>query len=116
MFPCRFNISTRNLDELAARRAIKDIEGKSVQDVSEYINHKSRKYQKMVNWISRDLGVTSLRYQTVDDMVKAIGLSPEKLCLYCWTGKAHDKIKRGGKKRPVKKYVYCQMTGDAGDI
>jgi glutamine phosphoribosylpyrophosphate amidotransferase len=25
-------------------------------------------------------------WQTVDDMVDAIGLPKEKLCLYCWTG------------------------------
>jgi len=40
----------------------------------------------MVDWITRDLTLTTLRYQTVDDMVKAIGLPKEKLCLYCWTG------------------------------
>ncbi len=40
----------------------------------------------MVEWIARDLQVTTLRYQTVDDMVKAIGLPRDKLCLYCWTG------------------------------
>ena len=107
MFPCRFNISTRTLDELAARRAIKDIEGKFIQDVSEYINHKTKKYRKMVDWICRDLDITSLRYQTVDDMVKAVGVSHEKLCLYCWTGRAHDTNKTGTKKRPVKQSAYC---------
>jgi amidophosphoribosyltransferase len=107
MFPCRFNISTRTLDELAARRAIKDIEGKFVQDVSEYIDHKTKKYQKMVNWISHDLNITSLKYQTVDDMVKAIGLPHEKLCLYCWTGKTHDNYKSGSKKYSAKKYACC---------
>jgi len=40
----------------------------------------------MVEWIARDLEVTTLRYLTIDDMVRAIGLPKEKLCLYCWTG------------------------------
>ena len=40
----------------------------------------------MVKWIQKELGVTTLRYQKIDDMVKAIGLPKEKLCLYCWTG------------------------------
>ena len=40
----------------------------------------------MVKWIADDLGVTTLRYQTIDNMVKAIGLPRENLCLYCWTG------------------------------
>jgi amidophosphoribosyltransferase len=87
MFPCRFNFSTRSINELAARKAIHDIEGHDLKDVSEYIDSNSEKYKQMVKWIAGDLGVTTLRYQTVDDMVKAIGLPKDKLCLYCWTGK-----------------------------
>lgn len=87
MFPCRFNLSTRSIRELAARRAIRSLEGHDLEDVSEYIDHNSAKYKKMVDWIARDLGVTTLRYQTVDDMVQAIGRPREKLCLYCWTGR-----------------------------
>ena len=40
----------------------------------------------MVEWIAKDLDVSTLRYQAVDDMVKAIGRPKDKLCLYCWTG------------------------------
>ncbi|UCE46803.1 MAG: hypothetical protein JSW47_14460, partial [Phycisphaerales bacterium] len=86
MFPCRFNLSTRSIDELAARRAIHSIEHRDVEDISEYLDHSSEKYDKMVEWIARDLDVSTLRYQTVDDMVEAVGLPKEKLCLYCWTG------------------------------
>lgn len=86
MFPCKFNLSTRSINELAARKAIRSIEGRDIEDVSEYIDHTSKKYKKMMEWIAKDLEVTSLRYQTVDDMVKAIGLPKDKLCLYCWTG------------------------------
>jgi amidophosphoribosyltransferase len=91
MFPCRFNLSTRTTEELVARRAIKDIEGKEIDDLSEYIDHNSQKYKKMIDWIADDLEVDTLRYQTVDDMVKAIGLPKEKLCLHCWTGKCSNK-------------------------
>ena len=86
MFPCRFCLSTRSIDELAARKGIRDIEGHDIEDVSEYVDPKTEKYKKMVEWIRKDLDVTTLRYQTVDDMVDAIGLPREKLCLYCWTG------------------------------
>ena len=41
---------------------------------------------KMIEWIKKDLDVTTLRYQTVEDMIEAIGLPREKLCMYCWTG------------------------------
>ncbi len=87
MFPCRFNLSTRSINELAARKAIRGLEGHDLKDVSEYVDHNSKKYKQMMEWIAKDLGVTTLRYQTVDDMVKAIGRPSEKLCLYCWTGK-----------------------------
>ena len=87
MFPCRFNLSTRSIHELAARRAIRSLEGRDLKDVSEYTDPNSEKYKRMVEWIAEDLGVTTLRYQTVDDMVKAIGRDKDKLCLYCWTGK-----------------------------
>jgi len=86
MFPCIFNLSTRSINELAARRAIRSLEGRDIEDVSAYTDHTSAKYKRMVDWIAKDLEVTTLRYQTVDDMVKAVGLPKEKLCLYCWTG------------------------------
>ena len=86
MYPCRFNLSTRSIHELAARKAIRSLEGHDINDVSEYLDANSEKYKRMVEWISRDLGVSTLRYQTVDDMVEAVGRPKEDLCLYCWTG------------------------------
>ena len=86
MFPCRFNLSTRSIHELAARKAIHSLEGYDLKDVSEYVDENNEKYKAMVEWIARDLDVSTLRYQTIDDMVKAIGRPKENLCLYCWTG------------------------------
>ncbi|MHC4665399.1 MAG: amidophosphoribosyltransferase [Planctomycetota bacterium] len=86
MFPCRFNLSTRSIHELAARRAIRGLEGHDLEDVSDYVDHDSAKYKRMVEWIAGDLGVSTLRYQSLDDMVEAIGRAKEQLCLYCWTG------------------------------
>ena len=87
MWPCKYNLSTRTMEELAARRAIKEIEGKQIEDVSEYLNPDSEKYKQMVEIIRKELKhVASLRYQRLDDMVKAIGLPRKDLCLYCWNG------------------------------
>ena len=94
MFPCKFNLSTRSTSELAARRAIRSLEGHDLKDVSPYIDCNSRKYKKMVEQIGEDLGVTTLRYQTVDDMIKAIGRPRNKLCLYCWTGECLKSVCR----------------------
>ena len=97
MFPCRFNLSTRSIDELAARRAIRSLEGRDIEDVSEYIDHDSEKYRKMVQWIADDLGVPTLRYQSMDDMVEAIGRPAEQLCLYCWNGQ----VPKSARPRPA---------------
>ncbi len=86
MFPCRFNLSTRSIQELSARKAIASLEGHDLEDVSEYVDSNSEKYKAMLKWIAEDLDVSTLRYQTVDDMVEAIGRPKEELCLYCWTG------------------------------
>ncbi|MFH1396981.1 MAG: amidophosphoribosyltransferase [Candidatus Omnitrophota bacterium] len=91
MFPCKFNYSTRTLSELAARKAIKAIEDKDTSDIKEYLDEKTTKYKKMVKWICDDLKVTTLKYQKLEDMIKAIGLPKEKLCLYCWSGEQIDK-------------------------
>jgi len=87
MYPCKFALSTRSIYELAARKAIKTIEGKDMEDVQEYLDPSSDKYAQMVELIRKELNVTSLKYQTLDDMVKAIGLPKERLCTYCWDGK-----------------------------
>ena len=86
MFPCRFALSTRSIEELAARKAVLAIERKHTEDVKEYIDHRTKKYEQMVEWIRKELGVTTLRYQKIEEMVNAIGLPADKLCLYCWTG------------------------------
>ena len=40
----------------------------------------------MVEHVRKQLGLTTLKYQTLPDMVEAIGLPREKLCIYCWDG------------------------------
>ena len=100
MFPCKFNYSTRSINELAARRAIKAIEGKEPKSLTEYLKEDSTKHKQMVNWINRDIGSTTLKYQKLCDMITAIGLPKEKLCLYCWTGKVpKNGAKNANKKR-----------------
>jgi amidophosphoribosyltransferase len=87
MYPCRYMASTRSLMELASRRAIKNIEGKDIEKIDEYLDRQSDKYQDMVEWIRKDLNVTSLRYLYIEDMIEAIGLPENQLCLYCWQGR-----------------------------
>jgi amidophosphoribosyltransferase len=87
MFPCIYASSTRSTAELACRKAMHALEGKDLEDPSEYLDTASVKHEKMIDWIRRDLNVTSLKYMTIDDMIEAITLPPEQLCLHCWLGK-----------------------------
>lgn len=87
MFPCKYLYSTRQLDELFARRILKELHGKHIEDVDPYLDTASKEYRKMIDAMEKDLNVTSLRYQRLEDMTAATNLSTERLCTYCWTGK-----------------------------
>ncbi len=93
MFPCQYCLATRTRKELITRRVLAQLVGKKVGDdqAKKYSDGKSKEHQKMVSLIGKELGLTSLKYQTVDDMVLAIGLPRNRLCLECWLG-------RGGQK------------------
>lgn len=87
LYPCRFiNFSrSRNEYDLITRRYIRGHEGEAA-DISKYVNPESGPYKAMVDYIREKLNLTSLAFQTVDDLVAAIGLPKERLCTYCWTG------------------------------
>jgi amidophosphoribosyltransferase len=87
MFPCIYNQSTRTTKELAARRAMRILEGEDIQDAGEYVDPKSSHHEKMVETVTKELGANSLMYQRLDDMAGAIGLPVERLCTFCWMGK-----------------------------
>ena len=84
---CKFlNFSrSKSVLDLAGRRAIKEL-GEDEQHLPEYADPDSERHQAMVERIRTRLGLTSLRYQRLDDLVDAIGLPKEKLCTYCWDG------------------------------
>ncbi|MDD5571119.1 MAG: amidophosphoribosyltransferase [Bacteroidales bacterium] len=86
VFACDFlNFSTsRSILDLASRRAIKEIEGGDDKNLIEYTNPDSDKYKLMVELIRKRLGLSSLKFQRLDDLVEAIGLPKEKLCTHCW--------------------------------
>jgi amidophosphoribosyltransferase len=89
VYGCKFLNFSRSRSELdlAARTAIKQIEGRDDKDLPEYANPCSEKHCAMVERIRERLKLTTLRYQRLDDLVEAIGLPKEKLCTYCWDGK-----------------------------
>lgn len=88
VYGCKFlNFSRSRSDlDLAARRAINEIEGDGNKDLDLYSKTGTVQYNSMVERICRRLQLTSLQYQKLDDLVWAIGLPKEKLCTYCWDG------------------------------
>ena len=74
--------------ELAGRRAIDELNGND-NELKEYSDPDSEKYQKMVDKIAEKLDLDSLVYQRMDDLVAAIGLPKEKLCTHCWDGSSY---------------------------
>lgn len=85
---CKFLNFSRSKSELdlAARKAIKEIEGVDGKDLDEYSTEGSEKYKGMIKQISQMLKLTTLKYQKLADLVEAIGLPKEKICTYCWDG------------------------------
>jgi amidophosphoribosyltransferase len=88
VYSCKFLNFSRSRSELdlAGRWAIKELIGKNIEDPAEYTDPKSDKYKAMVEIIRTKLQLTTLQYQKLEDLIKAIGLPKEKICTYCWDG------------------------------
>ncbi len=91
IFPCDFlNFSTsRSTLDLASRKAIHELERGDDKHLGEYATAGSERNSAMVEQIRRQLRLTSLKYQRLDDLVEAIGLPGEKLCTHCWDGSSY---------------------------
>jgi amidophosphoribosyltransferase len=92
LYSCEFlNFSrSKNVAELATRKAIKELEGRSIADVTAYQNPESPEYAAMVDEIRQKLNLTTLKFQRLDDLVEAIGLPKEKLCTHCWDNSSYS--------------------------
>jgi amidophosphoribosyltransferase len=88
---CEFlNFSrSKSIYDLATRRVIKQMEGSETVDVKKYSDSGTQNYAVMVDNIRKNLNLTSLKYQKLPDLVKAIGLPKEKICTHCWDGSSY---------------------------
>ena len=91
LYGCKYlNFSRSKSDmDLITRRVIKDREGDNVSKevLKDYANPCSKNYAQMLEEIRKIQNFTTLRYHRLDDLEKSIGLSPCKLCTYCFSGK-----------------------------
>jgi len=88
IYPCEFlNFSTsRSTLDLAGRKAIVKLENRENNSIDEYAIAGTKKNLEMTEKIRRKLKLTSLKYQKIEDLIKAIGLPKDKLCTHCWDG------------------------------
>ena len=75
--------------ELMTRRIIKDLEGDENKDLDKYADPDSIQHRRMVQRIADMFGLTSLEFNRVDTLVKAIGLPKCKICTHCFDGSSH---------------------------
>ena len=72
--------------ELITRRIIKELEGDENKNLDLYATTGSPQYEKLVETIRERFGLTSLKFNTLETLVKSIGLPKCKLCTHCFDG------------------------------
>ena len=88
IYGCPFiNFTSSKSDmELVTRRLIKDFEGDENKNLEKYAETGSPEYRRMVATIAERLSLTSLRFNTLEDLVEAIGLPKCQVCTHCFDG------------------------------
>ena len=74
--------------ELLVRKVASELEGEEgLAHLDEYTDSSTERGQRLLRTICEKFGFSSLGYQSIDGLIRAIGIDPCKLCTYCWTGK-----------------------------
>ena len=90
MYGCKYlNFSRATNDmELIARRTIVELEGEEgLKYLEEYSDASTERGKKMRETICEKFHFVSLEFQSLEGIIKAIGIDQDKLCTYCWNGK-----------------------------
>lgn len=90
MYSCKYLNFTRATDEmeLIARRTIMELEGEEgFKYLEEYSDPFTERGKNLRKFIAEKFNFASLEFQSLEGVIKAIGLEPCKLCTYCWNGK-----------------------------
>ena len=76
--------------ELITRRVIKDLEGDQNKNLKAYATTDSPEYCRMTQCICKQFNITSLKFNPLETLVKAIGLPKEKICTHCFDGSSYE--------------------------
>lgn len=72
--------------ELITRRLIKEFEGDENANLEKYATTDSPEYKRMVATIAERFGLSSLQFNTLENLVEAIGLPKCRICTHCFDG------------------------------
>ena len=91
VYGCKYiGFTTSKSDlELITRRIIKDFEGDDKKNLEAYAKTGTPEYQRMVNEIARRLGLTSVKFASLEDLIESIGIPKERLCTHCFDGSSY---------------------------
>ena len=90
MYGCKYLNFSRNTSDmdLIARRVIMELEGEEgFKHLDEYSDTNTERGKNLRKLICDKFKFASLEFQSLDGIVKAIGMDKCKLCTYCWDGK-----------------------------
>ena len=80
-----FSASKTDL-ELISRRMINEFEGDPDKNLEKYSKTGSPEYCRLVEAIRAKFGLTSLKFNTLETLVEAIGLPKCQICTHCFDG------------------------------
>lgn len=75
--------------ELITRRIIRDFEGENPTNIDRYATSGTPENKRMVNEIARRLGLTTLQFCDINDLVESIGLPKCQVCTHCFDGSSY---------------------------
>lgn len=81
--------ASKNALELITRRIIKELEGDENKNLEKYATTGSPEYEKMVSVIAERFGLSSLKFNTLETLIEAIGLPKCQVCTHCFDGSSH---------------------------
>lgn len=75
--------------ELITRRLIQEFEGDPDKNLDKYATTGSPEYNRLVKAIADRFGLDSLKFNTLETLIAAIGLPKCKVCTHCFDGSSH---------------------------
>ena len=91
MYGCPFlNFSaSKNIMELITRRCVEELEGDDNKNIEKYCDPTTPEYANLIEMLRKHVGVDSLKFNTLDSVVRAIGLPKCELCTHCFDGSSY---------------------------